>query len=73
MAVYPGDIIVGDDEGVIVIPRHLAQEVAVEAIEMEAREEFILQKIRNGSSIVGVYPPDEETLAEYAAWKANKA
>lgn len=69
VAVYPGDIIVGDGEGVIVVPRHLAAEVAEETAEAEQRENFILQKIQNGASIVGTYPPDEKTLAEYEAWK----
>lgn len=69
VAVYPGDIIVGDSEGVIVVPRHLAKEVAEEAAEAEQREDFILRKIQNGASIVGVYPPNEETTAEYEAWK----
>lgn len=65
VAVYPGDVLVGDDEGVVVIPRHLAARVAREAAAQEHREAFILEKIRAGSSIVGVYPPDERTLAEY--------
>lgn len=72
VAVYPGDIIVGDSEGVVVIPRHLAAEVAEEAAEMERREDFITQKIRSGASIVGTYPPDESTLAEYEEWKKNQ-
>ena len=72
VAVYPGDIIVGDDEGVVVIPRHLAAEVAVEAVEQEKREEFILEKIRNGASIVDTYPPDEQTLAEFEEWRKKQ-
>ena len=69
VAVYPGDVIVGDDEGVVVIPRHLAASVAEEAAAQERREVFILEKIRGGASIVGVYPPSEATLAEYAEWR----
>jgi len=69
VAIYPGDLIVGDEEGVVVIPPHLAEEVAVEAEEMELKERFILEKIRRGASIVGNYPPDESTLAEYRVWK----
>jgi regulator of RNase E activity RraA len=72
VAVFPGDVIVGDDEGVVVIPRHLAAEVATEAVAQERREEFIMEKIRNGASIVGVYPPNEKTLAEYAEWLRQK-
>ncbi len=73
VAVFPGDILVGDGEGVVVIPAHLAEEVAVEAEEMEQKERFITEKIRAGASIVGTYPPDEQTLAEYQAWKANQS
>ncbi len=73
VAVFPGDIIVGDAEGVVVIPRHLAEEVAAKAAAMEDREAFILHKIQQGHSIIGVYPPDENTLAEYEAWKAKRA
>lgn len=72
VAVYPGDIIVGDGEGVVVVPVKLAEKVAQIAVDMEEREEFIIEKIRAGASIVGVYPPDEKTLAEYEAWKRKK-
>ena len=72
VAVFPGDVLVGDGEGVVVIPAHLAEEVAVEAEEMEQKERFITEKIRAGASIVGTYPPDEQTLAEYQAWRANQ-
>ena len=71
VAVLPGDIIVGDSEGVVVVPSKLAQETAKRAIEMERKEEFIYQKISSGSSIVGTYPPNEKTLEEYENWKTN--
>jgi regulator of RNase E activity RraA len=72
VAVFPGDIIVGDEEGVVVIPAHLADEVAQAAAEMELKETFLLEKISSGASIVGTYPPDEATLAEYAVWKEKR-
>jgi regulator of RNase E activity RraA len=65
VSVYPGDAIVGDSDGVIVIPRHLAEEAARRALEQERRERFILSKVAGGASIIGVYPPNAETLAEY--------
>ena len=71
VAVLPGDIIVGDSEGVVVVPSKLAKETAKRAIEMERKEEFIYQKISSGSSIVGTYPPDEKTLEEYENWKTS--
>jgi regulator of RNase E activity RraA len=72
VAVYPGDILVGDGEGVVVIPRHLASQVAEEAAAQELREDFILEKIRAGAGLVGTYPPDERTLAEFEAWRRER-
>ncbi|MDA1192658.1 MAG: ribonuclease activity regulator RraA [Candidatus Poribacteria bacterium] len=69
VAVYPDDIIVGDDEGVVVVPSKLAAETAARAAEMELKEAFITEKILGGASIVGTYPADEKTLAEYEIWK----
>lgn len=66
VAVYPGDIIFGDAEAVVVIPHHLAEEIANDAAEMEIRERFLYQEIESGRSIKGVYPPDEDTLRRYA-------
>jgi regulator of RNase E activity RraA len=63
--VYPGDIMVGDRDGVVCIPRHLAAEVATAAVEQEKLEEFVLRKIESGAPLRGTYPPDETTLAEY--------
>jgi regulator of RNase E activity RraA len=70
VAVYPGDVMVGDDEGVVVIPRHLAAEVAADAAEQEQMETFILARIEGGAPLRGTYPPDAATLADYEAWRA---
>ncbi|TCJ19980.1 ribonuclease activity regulator RraA [Rubrobacter taiwanensis] len=67
--VMPGDVVVGDAEGVVVIPARIAESVAQDAFEQELLEEFVLSKVRAGSSIKGVYPPDEKTLAEYSEWR----
>jgi hypothetical protein len=72
VAVLPGDVLVGDGEGVVVIPRAVADSVIRAAYEQEQREVFILSKIEAGSSILGVYPPDEQTLREFEAWKASR-
>jgi regulator of RNase E activity RraA len=69
--VFPGDIVVGDDEGVIVIPAHLADEIAAEATEMTAFEDFVTQRVMEGHSIIGLYPPtDPATLDRFATWRA---
>ena len=71
--VFPGDIVVGDDDSVIIIPAHLADEIADEAVEMTAYEDFAIEQVRNGATITGLYPATkEETLEKFAAWrKAN--
>ena len=56
VAVFPGDIIVGDNDSVIVIPAALADEVAAEATDMTAYEDFVLEQVNMGTSIIGLYP-----------------
>lgn len=71
--VFPGDIVVGDDDSVIVIPRHLAAEVADEAVEMTAYEDFVLERVREGETIIGLYPATkEENLAKFEAWRKER-
>lgn len=65
VAVYPGDIIVGDRDGVVCIPRHLAESVALDALEQEKLEEFILTQVEGGKPLRGTYPPDEQMLQAY--------
>ena len=72
VAIYPGDVVVGDADGVTVIPRHLAREVAEAAAEQEEREAWLLRRIDEGAALWGTYPPDEATLGEYAAWQAEE-
>ncbi|HEX8167622.1 MAG TPA: ribonuclease activity regulator RraA [Beijerinckiaceae bacterium] len=71
--VWPGDVVVGDGEGVVVIPAGIADEVADEAVEMTAFEDFVTEEVLKGRSILGLYPATEErTRSDFAAWrKAN--
>lgn len=72
--VYPGDIMVGDDDGVVCIPAHLAEEIAAAALEMERFEDFVLEQVAGGASIIGLYPATApETAALYEAWLARRA
>jgi regulator of RNase E activity RraA len=69
--VWPGDVVVGDAEGVVVIPAHLADEIASEAVEMTAFEDFVQEEVLKGRSILGLYPAtDPETLTDFATWRA---
>jgi regulator of RNase E activity RraA len=71
--VFPGDVIVGDAEGVVVIPAHLAHEIAAEAHEMTAFEDFVQERVMAGQSILGLYPPtDESNKVAFDAWRKEK-
>ena len=71
--VFPGDILVGDAEGVIVIPAHLADEIANEAIEMTVFEDFVQEQVLAGRSVLGLYPPtDPQAGVDFAAWRASR-
>ncbi len=73
VAVFPGDVVVGDAEGVVVIPAHLADEIAAEATEMTVFEDFVQEKVMEGRSILGLYPPtDERSRSDFAAWRAER-
>jgi regulator of RNase E activity RraA len=71
--VFPGDIILGDQDGVIVIPANLLDEIADETFEMTAYEDFVTDQVRAGKGIFGLYPAtNEQSLVDFAAWrKAN--
>lgn len=71
--VMPGDVLVGDGEGVVVIPSHLADSVATDAYEQEILEEWILDHVQEGASIKGLYPPSDEVRAEYKKWRTEQA
>ena len=73
VAVFPGDIIVGDDDSVIVIPAAIADEIADEATEMTLFERFVLSEVQAGKTIIGLYPAThEETQQAFAAWRENQ-
>ena len=70
VAVFPGDIMVGDDDSVIVIPAHLADEIAAEATEMTAYEDFAIEQVRGGETIIGLYPcTKDDHRAAFECWR----
>ena len=70
VAVWPGDVVVGDGEGVIVIPAGIADEIADEAVEMTAFEDFVTEEVLKGRSIIGLYPPiEQQSKDDFAAWR----
>jgi regulator of RNase E activity RraA len=73
VAVFPGDVVVGDKEGVIVIPAHMADEIADEAVEMTAFEDFVTEQVLSGRSIIGLYPPTlQKSKDDFAEWRKAK-
>jgi regulator of RNase E activity RraA len=69
-AVFPGDVVVGDAEGVVVIPAHLADPIADETVEMTAFEDYVTERVNAGQSILGLYPAtDEASRVDFAAWR----
>lgn len=72
--VMPGDVIVGDAEGAVVVPAAMAEEVARDALEQEDREAWALERVRAGESIQGIYPlSDDGRRAEYEDWRASRS
>lgn len=73
VAVFPGDILVGDDDGVMVIPSNIANEVADECLQMTLFEEFVMQNVQHGKAIIGLYPlTNEDIKVQFEEWKVNK-
>ncbi len=66
--IFPGDIVVGDAEGVVAVPAAMAKSVAEGGLSMDHLEGWVNRKIANGAPIKGTYPPDDKRRAEYAAW-----
>jgi regulator of RNase E activity RraA len=72
VTVMPGDVIVGDDEGAVVIPASMVDEIAAASVTMETEEEFAIQRVGEGASTVGYFPLADENRAEFEAWLAER-
>lgn len=72
VAVFPGDVLLGDDDGVMVIPAGIVDEIALECREMTLFEDFVLELVGEGQSIIGLYPAtNPKTLEVYEKWKSK--
>lgn len=73
VAVWPGDILVGDGEGVVVIPADIAEDIAQEAEQMTLYEDFVLERVQGGDTIMGLYPLIREEIRQaFAQWKQKR-
>ena len=70
--VYPGDIVVGDSDGVVVIPRAKVDEVADAAIAIVEYDEFVEAELRAGRTLYDVYPATDASRARYAEWRKTR-
>ena len=71
-AIFPDDVIVVDDDGAVVIPQALVEFVAHEGAEHELYESWVVSEVERGVKLPGLYPPNDEAKARYAAWKAKR-
>ncbi|MGR3500002.1 MAG: ribonuclease activity regulator RraA [Limimaricola soesokkakensis] len=72
VCVVPGDVIVADADGAVVIPAAMVEEVTAEAIEQERMEGWIVEEVERGEKLPGLYPMNEATRARYTAWKESQ-
>src|SRR5699024_1748742 len=71
--ICPGDIVVGDDDGALVVPPAVAEELVDAAAEQELREEFIAEQVRNGAGVEGLYPIGEQWEETFQQWRRNRS
>ncbi len=69
---FPGDIVVADGDGAVVIPKDIAASVAEEAVEQERLEDWIVSEVERGLPLPGLYPANEETMARYKSFLKKK-
>jgi regulator of RNase E activity RraA len=72
-AIFPGDVIVADDDGAVVIPQAMTEFVAHEGAEHELYESWVFSEVERGSKLPGLYPPDDDAKARYAAWRKSRS
>jgi regulator of RNase E activity RraA len=71
-AIFPDDVIVADDDGVVVIPKDLVDFAAHEGAEHELYESWVVSEVEKGVPLPGLYPPNDDAKARYAAWRKQR-
>jgi regulator of RNase E activity RraA len=72
VAVFPNDVIVVDQDGAVLIPAALLDDVVAAATEQEHLENWIMSQVNEGAVLPGLYPPNEENRARYEAWRKKQ-
>lgn len=72
VAIFPNDIVVADKDGAVIVPQAMVSDVCAAAIEHEKMEGWILEQVKSGTPLPGLYPPNDENIARYEAWKQTK-
>jgi regulator of RNase E activity RraA len=72
VAIFPDDILIADQDGAVVVPKAMAQDILESSRETEALEEWILEQVNGGRKLPGLYPPSEEAKAEFEAWRSRR-
>ena len=72
VAIFPDDILIADQDGAVVIPKVMAQDILESSRETEALEEWILEQVNAGRKLPGLYPPNAEAKAEFLAWRSRR-
>ena len=72
-AIFPGDVIVADDDGAVVIPQAMVEFVAHEGAEHELYESWVVGEVENGVKLPGLYPPNDDAKARYAGWRKSRS
>jgi regulator of RNase E activity RraA len=72
-AIFPGDVIVADDDGVVVVPQALVEFVAHEGAEHELYESWVVNEVENGVRLPGLYPPNDDAKSRYTAWRKSRS
>jgi regulator of RNase E activity RraA len=71
-AIFPGDVIVADDDGAVIIPQGMVDFVAHEGAEHELYESWVFSEVEKGVKLPGLYPPNDDAKARYAAWRKTR-
>ena len=72
VAVFPNDVVVADDDGAVLIPAALLNDVVTAAVEQERLEGWIMEQVTAGQALPGLYPPNEANKAAYQAWASKQ-